>query len=279
MQQEHRGDDRSGHAVLTSDVDPVLAAMVDDAMTSLLTGSGQDDRAARTSTDLRVRRTVEGERDRPLASAPHDVTSLYVRHRQALAAQARRFLRDPRDVDEVVQETFLRLLLALPELETELQVLKYTRRTLTNLCIDRYRAERRRPSLLELERASDADLADDEVDDPVVRAEDAAVVRDALARLAPLHRAALVKREIEEKPLPVIAAELGVAEDAVKHLLFRARRAAPPAHRHARPAGRSAVLTRTPRPRGVVEGQPAARCSGSWSRTTRSIVVRCRLLS
>ncbi len=59
----------------------------------------------------------------------------------------------------------------------------------------------------------------------MVRAEDAAVVRDALARLAPLHRAALVKREIEEKPLPVIAAELGVAEDAVKHLLFRARRA------------------------------------------------------
>ena len=47
----------------------------------------------------------------------------------------------------------------------------------------------------------------------------------ALSQLSPLHRAALVKREIEEKSLPVIADELDVAEDSVKHLLFRARRA------------------------------------------------------
>jgi RNA polymerase sigma-70 factor (ECF subfamily) len=167
----------------------------------------------------------EAQPDRQLTSAT-DVSSLYVRHRSGLAAHARRFLRDQRDVDEVVQETFLRLFLAIGEIETELQAIAFARRTLTNLCIDRYRADRRRPMLVDLEAAPVGELAvDDSENDPVLRAEDAAIVREALARLSPLHRAALVKREIEEKPLTQIAAELEIPEESVKHLLFRARRA------------------------------------------------------
>ncbi|HVW81165.1 MAG TPA: sigma-70 family RNA polymerase sigma factor [Mycobacteriales bacterium] len=166
----------------------------------------------------------EAQPDRPLTSAT-DVSSLYVRHRHGLAAHARRFLRDQRDIDEVVQETFLRLFLAIGEIETELQAIAFARRTLTNLCIDRYRADRRRPTMVNLETAPVGELAGDDDEDPVLRAEDAAIVRHALAQLSPLHRAALVKREIEEKPLPQIAAELEIPEESVKHLLFRARRA------------------------------------------------------
>jgi RNA polymerase sigma factor (sigma-70 family) len=167
----------------------------------------------------------EAQPDRQLTSAT-DVSSLYVRHRSGMAAHARRFLRDQRDVDEVVQETFLRLFLAIGEIETELQAIAFARRTLTNLCIDRYRADRRRPMLVNLEAAPVGELAEDDSDnDPVLQAEDAAIVREALARLSPLHRAALVKREIEEKPLAQIAAELEIPEESVKHLLFRARRA------------------------------------------------------
>jgi RNA polymerase sigma factor (sigma-70 family) len=159
-----------------------------------------------------------------LGSDPHDFAGLYIRHRASFTSHARRYLRDPRDADEVVQDAFLRLFLAMPELESELQALAYCRRTITNLCIDRYRADARRPRLVALEGAPVEDLADDDTGDPVVRAEDAALVRAALSQLPALHRAALVKREIEEKPLPVIADELEVAEDSVKHLLFRARR-------------------------------------------------------
>jgi len=162
--------------------------------------------------------------DRVLHSDPHDFAGLYLRHHWSFTLHARRYLHDARDADEVVQEAFLRLFLALPELETELQALAYCRRTITNLCIDRYRAQARRPRLVDLESVPVEDLADDDPGDPVVRAEDAAIVRDALSMLSPLHRAALVKREIEEKPLPVIAEELEIAEDSVKHVLFRARR-------------------------------------------------------
>ena len=163
--------------------------------------------------------------DRRLHSDPHDFAGLYIRHRSSFTLHARRYLRDGRDADEVVQEAFLRLFLALPELETELQALAYCRRTITNLCIDRYRAQARRPSLVDLDSVSPEELADDDPGDPVVRAEDAAIVREAMSMLSPLHRAALVKREIEEKTLPVIAQELDIPEDSVKHLLFRARRA------------------------------------------------------
>jgi len=188
--------------------DPVLAAAVDDAV------------IGDVLADL-----PEAQPARPLHSAT-DFSSLYIRHRSGLAAHARRYLRDARDVDEVVQETFLRLFLAISEIETELQAIAFARRTLTNLCIDRYRADKRRPTLITLDANPYFDLTGaDEDPDPVLQAEDAAIVRDALARLSPLHRAALVKREIEEKALPQIAAELGVAEESVKHLLFRARRA------------------------------------------------------
>jgi RNA polymerase sigma factor (sigma-70 family) len=163
--------------------------------------------------------------DKLLNSDPHDFAGLYIRHRASFTLHARRYLRDARDADEVVQEAFLRLFLALPELETELQALAYCRRTITNLCIDRYRAQARRPSLVDLDSAGALDLAEDDPGDPVVRAEDAAMVRAALSLLSPLHRAALVKREIEEKTLPVIAEELEIPEDSVKHVLFRARRA------------------------------------------------------
>jgi RNA polymerase sigma-70 factor, ECF subfamily len=167
----------------------------------------------------------EAQPDRKLVHAT-DFSSLYIRHRSSLAVHARRFLNDSRDIDEVVQETFLRLFLAISEIETELQAIAFARRTLTNLCIDRYRAERRRPRLVNLDEGQIYDLEDDaDIGDPVLRAEDAAVVREALALLSPLHRAALVKREIEEKSLPQIAVELDVPEESVKHLLFRARRA------------------------------------------------------
>jgi RNA polymerase sigma factor (sigma-70 family) len=189
------------------EVDPVFLAAVEDAL------AGPEVP------------TTERDPGSPIGADPHDFAGLYIRHRSSFAAHARRFLRDPRDVDEVVQEAFLRLFLALPELGTELQALAYCRRTVTNLCIDRYRADKRRPRLVNIEALPANDFPDEELDDPVVQAEDAAFVREALALLTPLHRDALVKREIEEKSLPVIAEELGVPEESVKHLLHRARRA------------------------------------------------------
>ena len=190
----------------TIEADPLFAAAVDDAIAG--------DAA-----------TMPGVLDRPVGRDPHDFSSLYVRHRSSFVAHARRYLSDQRDIDEVVQEALLRLFLALPELDTELQALAYCRRTVTNLCIDRYRAQARRPRMVGYDEATDVDLWDDtNIDDPIYAAEDAAIVREALALLSPAHRDALIKREVEEKSLSQIAAEMGIPETAVKHTLHRARR-------------------------------------------------------
>ena len=64
-----------------------------------------------------VAESPEAQPDRLLT--PADFPSLYLRHRSSLEAHARRFLADPHDVEDVVQETFLRLFLAIDEIETE----------------------------------------------------------------------------------------------------------------------------------------------------------------
>lgn len=182
------------------------------------------DAIARAVDEAILGTTIGAGSDRRL-HALSDFGGLYVRQRGALIVHARRFLSDSHDIDDVVQETFLKLFLAMPEVETEGQALAFARRVLTNLCIDRYRAAQRRPITVDVDLGTaDHLLAEDEPTDPVVQAEDAAIIREALARLSPLHRDALIKREIEEKPLPVIAEELGIPEESVKHLLFRARR-------------------------------------------------------
>lgn len=150
--------------------------------------------------------------------------SLYLRLRPDLEALARRYVKRPQEIEDLVQEALLRLFVAGAEFESEVQALAFARRVLTNICIDRFRALGRRPSVISLEGAS-ADLipAHDDTDD-VVRAEEASIVRNAISKLQPDHRDALIKREVEEKPLPMIAEELGIPVDSVKHLLFRARR-------------------------------------------------------
>ncbi|MGZ4629592.1 RNA polymerase sigma factor, partial [Oryzihumus sp.] len=172
--------------------------------------------------------------DEVLDLGPHTATgdladrfrSLYVNHRSSVAGTCRKYLRDERDVDEVVQEAFLRMFLALPEIDGEMQALAYARRTATNLCIDRWRQTQRRPQLVELSPEDEDRLADDDPEqaDLLVAAEDASVVREALARLTPLQRQALVAYEVEGKSIPTIEAELGQPAGSVKHVLVRARR-------------------------------------------------------
>ncbi|NCW86222.1 MAG: RNA polymerase sigma factor, partial [Oxalobacteraceae bacterium] len=96
-----------------------------------------------------------------------------------------------------------------------------------NLCIDIFRIEGRRPNLVVLDDAS-AELESTWIDnkdhaDVIAAADDAAIVRQALAMLSPAERAALVMWEMEGRSTEEIAAELGIKESAVRHTVSRAR--------------------------------------------------------
>jgi RNA polymerase sigma factor (sigma-70 family) len=156
-----------------------------------------------------------------------ELGAFYTEHRSELIAHASRILKDRAKAEEVIQDALIKVMLAAPELESTDHALGYMHRTIENLCIDIFRMEGRRPNLVLLDDAS-AELESTWVDNEdhvnvIAAADDAAIVRQALAMLSPAERAALVMWEMEGRSTAEIAAELGIKESAVRHTVSRAR--------------------------------------------------------
>ncbi len=156
-----------------------------------------------------------------------ELGAFYTEHRSELVAHASRILKDSARAEEVIQDALIKVMLAAPELESADHALGYMHRTIENLCIDIFRIEGRRPNLVVLDDAS-AELESTWVEnkdhaDVIAAADDAAIVRQALAMLSPAERAALVMWEMEGRSTEEIAAELGIKESAVRHTVSRAR--------------------------------------------------------
>jgi RNA polymerase sigma factor (sigma-70 family) len=156
-----------------------------------------------------------------------ELGAFYTEHRSELIAHASRILKDRAKAEEVIQDALIKVMLAAPELESTDHALGYIHRTIENLCIDIFRIEGRRPNLVVLDDAS-AELESTWVDneehvDVIAAADDAAIVRQALAMLSPAERAALVMWEMEGRSTAEIASELGIKESAVRHTVSRAR--------------------------------------------------------
>jgi RNA polymerase sigma factor (sigma-70 family) len=156
-----------------------------------------------------------------------DLGSFYAEHRSELHAHASRVLKDSVKAQEITQDALIKFMLAAPELESAEHALAYLHRTIENLCIDFFRAEGRRPNLVVLDDATaeiEAQWQDNgDHSAAMSQAEDAAILRQALALLSPAERAALVMWEIEGRSTNEIAAELGIKESAVRHTVSRAR--------------------------------------------------------
>jgi RNA polymerase sigma factor (sigma-70 family) len=156
-----------------------------------------------------------------------DLGAFYTQHRAELHAHASRVLKDQIKAEEITQDALIKFMLAAPELESEEHALSYLHRTIENLCIDLFRAEGRRPNLVVIDDAqAEVEAAWQNNGDhsaAMSAAEDAAIIRQALALLSPAERAALVMWEMEGRSTEEIAAELGIKESAVRHTVSRAR--------------------------------------------------------
>jgi len=159
-----------------------------------------------------------------------DLSALYMANRSSLLSQARRTLRNDQDATEVVQEAFLKFMLAAPELDSEDRALAYIRTTINNLSLNLIRARGTRPNLIPIDSDTSeerlAEIATENyipVDTSLSLAEDAAIVKLALSKLSPAERAALVMWEMEGRSTKEIAKELGIKESAVRHTVSRAR--------------------------------------------------------
>ena len=159
------------------------------------------------------------------------LSALYTEHRTQLVSQARRITRDEAEANEVVQEAFLKFMLAAPELDTADRAIAYLRTSVTNLSLNVIRARGARPNLV----AIDADTTQErlneiasenhiDLDTTITAAEDAAIIREALSRLTSDQRTALVMWEMEGRSTEEIATALNTTPANVRHILVRARK-------------------------------------------------------
>jgi len=159
-----------------------------------------------------------------------DLSALYAEQRSSLTSQARRILRSEADAVEIVQEAFLKFILAAPELDSRDRALAYLRTTVNNLCLNQIRATGSRPNLVAIDSETSVErineiAAENHIpfDDSLAAAEDAGIIREALSRLSADQRTALVMWEMEGRTTEEIAAELGTTPANVRHVVQRAR--------------------------------------------------------
>jgi len=122
-------------------------------------------------------------------------------------------------------------MLAAPELDSADRAIAYLRTSVTNLSLNIIRARGARPNLV----AIDADTTQErlneiasenhiDLDTTIAAAEDAAIIREALARLTSDQRTALVMWEMEGRSTEEIATALNTTPANVRHILARARK-------------------------------------------------------
>ena len=200
----------------------------------------RDENLEPTAATLSSAEFVEGEKDERFALhlsedlepvalkdwTAKDFANIYVRFRPHLERHAKKYLSNPSQVDEVVQDAFLYLMTSLPELDSELGVLRFLKWKTKMLALDVIRAGARAPIQVDsevLERSAGVDNRD--LNEVFERADDAAIVNLAFSKLSTRHREALVAAVYEEKSYEQAAQEMGLSENAFRQLLFRARSA------------------------------------------------------
>ncbi len=149
-------------------------------------------------------------------------TELVERHATALSRFALSLgVRD--DLDELVQDTFVRAFSALDSFRADSSLRTWLFTIERRLVLDRRRAARRRPDVVEVQ-AGDA-ATEYHALDGLVANETATQVRQALARLSPMQRDVFLLRVQEGRAYKEIAEILGSTEGAARVHYHNALRA------------------------------------------------------
>ncbi|WP_432541909.1 sigma-70 family RNA polymerase sigma factor [Kineococcus sp. SYSU DK002] len=149
-----------------------------------------------------------------------DVARAYAAHGAELHRFVLRGLGDPVAAQDVVQETFLRAWRAADRYDPGLASLRVWLFAIArNTLLDHVRAAGARP----WQGALVAEVTDDAAgaaEDPGERLLRGWVVEEALRRLTPEHRTAIVETYLRDRPPAEVAAELGVPVGTVRSRVF-----------------------------------------------------------
>jgi RNA polymerase sigma-70 factor, ECF subfamily len=130
-----------------------------------------------------------------------------------------RFLDDSSEAEDVTQEAFMKIFKAAPRYRPTAVFKTYLHRVVTSLCIDRIR--KKRPIYV----ADSADVVDNtsSIIDNIIQNEREREVREALGKIPPRQRAAVIFRYFEDLSCRETASVMQTTEKSVERLLSRAR--------------------------------------------------------
>ena len=146
--------------------------------------------------------------------------AIYRRHHQRVRAVCYRILGNSSDVEEAVQETFLRSFRALGRFNGQYQLGAWLSRIAANVAVDQLRHRARTPSTTPVETVTEFVSIEPQPDGLVA---DQIQMHDALDDIQPLHARALVLRALQGLSHEEMAKELQLSPQQVKSLLHRAR--------------------------------------------------------
>lgn len=142
------------------------------------------------------------------------------RYRRQVYQVCYRFVGNHEDASDLAQDAFVRAWRALGGFRRRASVATWLYRIAVNVCLNRLALKTARPEPLDAHDPVDPHAPG--ADESVLRAERAAEVRAAIARLPRKQRAALILRVYHELPHDRIADVLGSSVGAVKANVFHA---------------------------------------------------------
>ena len=149
---------------------------------------------------------------------------LYAEYQPRLRAFAYRLAGNVHDADDLVQETFVRAVPRLDRLDPDTTDLgAYLFATCKNLFLKQVERRRRAEPVAEVPEPLEPTPIDDDPERSTLLRSQQRDVRVANARLDPRQRLVLALRELEDRSYAEIGEIVGLRENAVAQLIFRAR--------------------------------------------------------
>jgi RNA polymerase sigma-70 factor (ECF subfamily) len=152
------------------------------------------------------------------------------RHHSGAMKLALSIVRDVADAEDEVQNAFWKAFEHMQQFQHDSKFTTWFTRIVVNQCLMRLRQVRRAKfqyiaEMVIGEEVVAMDLEDGAPDpeDQLGRREIAEVLRQEIRRIPPLMRHVFLMREVQERPMPEVAAELGISVAAAKSRLLRAR--------------------------------------------------------
>lgn len=142
------------------------------------------------------------------------------RHQRTVYGVCYRFTGEHADASDLAQDAFVRAYRGLARFKGDAAFSTWLYRIAVNVCLTR--AAARTPATAQIEPLDLADERGDRPDDPLRRAQEAARVRAAIARLPKKQRLTVILRVYHDLPHEAIARTLGSSVGTVKANFFHA---------------------------------------------------------